>query len=567
MEYQVLYRKYRSQTFDEIVGQEHIVRTLQNALMNNKIAHAYLFTGPRGTGKTSIARLFAKAVNCEEGFGHICNQCDNCLSIVNGSHPDVFEIDAASNSSVENVREILDRVKYSPIKGRYKVYIIDEVHMLSNSAFNALLKTLEEPPEFVIFILATTEPHKVLPTIVSRCQRFDFTRISDDDLAKEINYIASKEHFTIDDEAKKLLISLSDGGARDCLSILDQLYAYCGKEIKYEDILKVFGLISNDELVDFISNLIFKNTNILLNKLYSYNEQGINIKVLTDNIILGLKDVLIYKTTLNSSILTLFNEEHAKVLSEICSIDNINYLISEFLNCQNEFKNTANIKSFFEITILKLASSDIREQIKIIEEVKVEPKVQPVIKEEIKEVIKEPESIKVEVNQEEKPQIIEHTIEKPKEVYIEPKNISTIDPNKVITYDDNLIIKVLVKSSKFKDAKQQLFAKWNKLNDLLSDKEYNRFITMLKQVTLFAYCNEMLIIKTQFQSIINEINNKDNEETISKIIEYLTGINNIKVFAIDFNEANRLQSKYFNLRQVQKLPIVEIGDSIFNDRT
>lgn len=182
MSYKALYNKYRSQTFDELVGQQTIVTTLKNALATNKIAHAYLFCGPRGTGKTSVARLFAKALNCSEGVGHQCNKCENCIQISEGQHPDVIEIDAASNSGVDEVRSLIEKVKYAPIKGRYKIYIIDEVHMMTPSAFNALLKTLEEPPEYVVFILCTTEPYKLLPTIISRCQRFEFRKISDDEL-------------------------------------------------------------------------------------------------------------------------------------------------------------------------------------------------------------------------------------------------------------------------------------------------------------------------------------------------------------------------------------------------
>src|SRR5574344_3063118 len=194
MAYKALYRKYRPNTFDEVAGQQHIVKTLKNALTSGKIAHAYLFAGPRGTGKTTMAKLLAKALNCDEGIGKQCNECKNCIAINEGTHPDVLEIDAASNNGVDEVRDLIDKVKYSTILGKYKVYIIDEVHMMTTGAFNALLKTLEEPPEHVIFILATTDVHKVIPTILSRCQRFDFNKLAFDDIKACVEYVMQKEN-------------------------------------------------------------------------------------------------------------------------------------------------------------------------------------------------------------------------------------------------------------------------------------------------------------------------------------------------------------------------------------
>ncbi len=249
MAYKALYRTYRPQTFEEVAGQRHIVRTLKNALEKNKIAHAYLFCGPRGTGKTTMAKLFAKALNCEEGIGHQCNNCENCKEIIAGTHPDVIEIDAASNNGVEQVRDLIDKVNYLPIKGKYKVYIIDEVHMMTTNAFNALLKTLEEPPAHVIFILATTEPHNILPTIISRCQRYDFEKVADSDIKERMLEIMNQENISYEDSAVDRIISLADGGVRDALSILDQALAYSGDSLYEEDIINMFGLTSTTEKV------------------------------------------------------------------------------------------------------------------------------------------------------------------------------------------------------------------------------------------------------------------------------------------------------------------------------
>ena len=247
--YQVIARKWRSQTFDDVVGQEHVVRTLKNAITRGRIAHAYLFVGPRGTGKTSLARLFAKALNCTGGPKADFDVNDPaCVAIAEGSHLDVIEIDGASNNGVDQVRDLRDTVRYAPAQGKFKVYIIDEVHMLSAQAFNALLKTLEEPPAHVKFIFATTEPQKVLPTIVSRCQRFDLKPISAELIAAHLKKIAAVEKVKITDAALECIARLADGGMRDAQSILDQMISFCGAEIAEPDVLDVYGLVAAEKI-------------------------------------------------------------------------------------------------------------------------------------------------------------------------------------------------------------------------------------------------------------------------------------------------------------------------------
>jgi len=249
--YQVIARKWRPQTFDDVVGQDHVVRTLRNAINRDRIAHAYLFVGPRGTGKTSTARIFAKALNCTDGPKADFDPADPaCQSIADGSHLDVIEIDGASNNGVEQVRELRETVQYAPAQGRYKVYIIDEVHMLSSAAFNALLKTLEEPPEHVKFVFATTDPQKVLATIVSRCQRFDLKPIPAGLIVERLHAIATKEKVKVTPEALACIARMADGGMRDAQSILDQMISFCGNDITEPDVLDVYGLVSAEKLTD-----------------------------------------------------------------------------------------------------------------------------------------------------------------------------------------------------------------------------------------------------------------------------------------------------------------------------
>jgi DNA polymerase-3 subunit gamma/tau len=358
MSYKALYLTYRPQTFDEVAGQKAIVRTLKNALATGKMAHAYLFAGPRGTGKTTMARLLAKALDCEEGIGHQCNKCSNCLAISEGAHPDVIEIDAASNNGVDQVRDLIDKVKYAPIKGRYKVYIIDEVHMMSTGAFNALLKTLEEPPENVIFILCTTEPYKVLPTILSRCQRFDFGKLTDEEMKGKLVEVLAKEKAEYDENGIRAIISLADGGMRDALSILDQVLAFSGNKLKEEDVLAIFGLASVQEKIDLLKSVASGDVAFVMKKAESFMAAGLDIRRLVTDLIGILKDLLIYEKTSDATLIEEITPEQAEELKAIISAEEANAMITTLIEAQNDFKNVSDVRSLFELTLLRLASAN-----------------------------------------------------------------------------------------------------------------------------------------------------------------------------------------------------------------
>ncbi len=358
-----LYRKYRPQKLEEIVGQEHIKKALANAINMNKIAHAYLFTGPRGTGKTSTARIFAKSLNCVNGpTVNPCGECENCVDITNSVPMDVIEIDAASNRKVEDAQNILEKVMYAPVNSRYKIYIIDEVHMLSTTAFNALLKTLEEPPENVIFILATTEVHKVLDTIKSRCQRFDFRRITTDDIVKHLRVISDKEKINITDDALFTIAKNSAGGMRDSIALLDQLSVLDGTDaITTDDINSLLGRISFDvlsELAEKIINSKQPDAIEVLEKIYNSGNEP--VQILT-NLLDYFKNLLIIKNCREEIIteLTQLNDAQINKLKEQCKqieTHQIVFIIEKISNYIKEVKTTNNPRLWLEVGIIDLAN-------------------------------------------------------------------------------------------------------------------------------------------------------------------------------------------------------------------
>lgn len=507
MEYISLYRKYRPKTFSDVVGQEVVVKILKNSILNNKISHAYIFSGPRGTGKTSIAKIFSKAVNClNTTDGDLCNNCENCLQNID-EEIDIIEIDAASNNGVDEIREIRNNVKLMPVHLKYKVYIIDEVHMLSTSAFNALLKTLEEPPKHVIFILATTEFNKIPATVISRCQKFDFKKITNKQIEDRLKYILEQEKKSLNGEVISLIAKLSDGGLRDAINMLDQVISLEKENVTVDDVYNLIGDISEKNIIILLENIVSGNIKETLKNINEYYEEGKNFINICERLQLLIRNIIIFNNTDN-----YFDKEYEKKLLDFSHIE-LEYcekMSDELFNLINELKRTNNQKIITEISFLKMCLMQNKKEEKNID--------------------------KIETKNNSKDNEIP--------IIIEEKQNEEKEKNKSIKINN-------VFCGPSKELKNNFVKSYEKLKEFLSIKEYNSLVNLLLKATpqivtetnvLFTFKNNFDIVLfdnkiEEIQDLLRKIFGKKysvvavNNEEYSKILkEYKKNIDSGKIY-------------------------------------
>ena len=555
MAYKSLYRKYRPTTFDDVSGQTFIIKTLKNAIATNKISHAYLFSGTRGTGKTTIAKIFAKNVNCMNLIdGNVCGKCEICTTENTDDIQDIIEIDAASNNGVDEIRELKNKIKLAPVLCKYKVYIIDEVHMLSTGAFNALLKTLEEPPSHVIFILATTEPQKIPITIISRCQRFDFKKLSIIDIKNRLKYIAEKEHINITDDCLDEIAKMSDGAMRDAIGLLDQVSSFNEDSITIDDIYQISGSVPFKKIYELIDSYINEDIeNILKTTEEIYNE-GKDFTKLTFDMLSIFKDVLIYyRAPKYFENLNKLNFDEIKKIKEKIDIFDLELIIETLENLSRELKLSDYPRILLEMFLInkKSASNTLTEEVKHYKEA---------VNEEQKEVINElkeerkieTELKKVETNVEE----IKENLTIKQNEYTNETRIAVDNPS---SEDKKILINNTIALASAK-LKKEISEKFIDLDKYLIDKKYKVAATILKDATIAAVSNDHMLLTYKYVSMV-----EDNDKSINKITKLVNEItkSNYKVVAISIDEWKEMRPYYVELKKSGKIEL--LNEPVINE--
>lgn len=521
MSYLALYRKYRPADFNSVYGQEEVVTVIKNAIFSNKISHAYLFCGPRGTGKTTIAKIIAKLVNCEHlENGEPCGKCYNCVNFMNSN--DIVEIDAASNNGVDEIREIRDKINLVPSNAKYKVYIIDEVHMLTTQAFNALLKTLEEPPAHVIFILATTEPHKIPLTIASRCQKFRFSKINDSLIADRLKEIAGYENIEIDNDALYEIARLADGGMRDAINILDQLVAYSNSKITLDDIYKVNGSVSYGDLYELLKAIIDNDKVKIIEFVDNIDKNGKEISKFVEEMIIFLKDVVLYKNADYLSSIEMKND-NIKLVSEIYSARNLYDLIECLNNVQNVIKFSTHGSIVFLTSMLKFSDMNYGKEKQIISREIIEPQ---------KVILKEKSTSKSDFEAIDKKEVSEENISRE---IITPKESYSMEEVEL------RINNAFALASK--DVLKYIKSKWNIIDEYIYEDDYSMAAGILKDSNVVVASNEYVIIESKFNSTTDRIN--ENAPAIEKLFDKAFDMK-VLVVGITTDEWIKRRDKYIS---------------------